>query len=515
MASHSPFNSCFSSFSPLCLVQKALLSGFHDSSSPECHATHIMTAEADQDNIFGGFGAVLGYVGGEAATVEWFERLLWPQRFFSGFRVASVPSVALLLPMGGPLHKAALNTLDNMFQHGLFKGAHRGHMLGTPFFRSLDWTYTMHGNAKHETHTEPLRNCLWARSIALLPVSDQLVSTGPRDEEKGPRPQTILRAHVAVNHLTLSAPSDKDRDRLPFVAEAADTPTLRVFLGIITAEATAILVALGQTLVFRTTWSFLFLVPLFIRLLSACLSLRREKLLSLSSEAAASDPALDFQVHCPQSDGSFMLLTGPPALVLQFVRHFGHPVRSRWRELAQMACVAAFGSFFPIGLMCSMVWMPLPVQCVWLSYQIYLVVAMHVARYTQSGLGATTEARIAEALTSKDARRGNANVDGEASILFGHERGGAGTVKATWSATYHRRNLEGAEAMKELLRRKRRVPMMMKSGQTALESAKEFTQASAGRESGFTRSDSTDSDITLHDGGASSSSGSSLHEKET
>lgn len=81
----------------------------------------------------------------------------------------------------------------------------------------------------------------------------------------------------------------------------------------------------------------------------------------------------------------------------------------------------------------------------------HLVAAMHVARYTQSGLRATTEARIAGTLTSQENRRdGNRE---EASILFGHELGGHGTVKATWSATYHRRNLEGRKATEALLRR--------------------------------------------------------------
>ena len=38
-----------------------------------------------ETNVFGGFGAVLGYIGAEAATPNVFERLLWPQIFYSGF----------------------------------------------------------------------------------------------------------------------------------------------------------------------------------------------------------------------------------------------------------------------------------------------------------------------------------------------------------------------------------------------------------------------------------------------
>lgn len=505
MVSHTPFiRYCFSSLSPLCLLQAALPSS---SQAPLCDAQqNIMTAEADQTNIFGGFAAVLGYIGAEAATVEWFERLLWPQRFFSGFRAASVPSIALLLPMGGPLHKAALDTLDRAYNHGLFRGAHRGHMLGTPFFHALDWTYTMHGDVEHETHTEPLRNCLWARALALIPTVEQAVSAGPGDEEKGRRKQ-ILRAQVAVNHLTLSAPKPQDIHTLPFVSEPADTPTLRVFAGIITAEVTGILFAVVQAIAYRTTWCILFLLPLLLRLFSASLALRREKLVSVSSAAVATDPPLDFEVHCPQSDGSFMLLTGPPALVLQFVRHFGHPVRSRWRELAQLGTVTTFGALFPIGLLCSMVWMPLRVQCVWLSYQMYLVVAMHVARYTQSGLGSTTESRIAKTLAFEAAKLDdNGERREEVSILFGHERKGEGTVKATWKVSHCSRNLEGKKEMEKLLRRRQTVSVALKEErrrpclQTSGTLAEEGVAAPT---STHLRSDTTDStcssrsDVTL------------------
>ena len=67
--------------------------------------------------------------------------------------------------MGGPLHKAALKTMDTIFNHGLLKGSDKGRMLGTPFFPEVEWLYTMHGDGKQSSHTEPLRNCLWARVL--------------------------------------------------------------------------------------------------------------------------------------------------------------------------------------------------------------------------------------------------------------------------------------------------------------------------------------------------------------
>lgn len=67
---------------------------------------------------------------------------------------------------------------------------------------------------------------------------------------------------------------------------------------------------------------------------------------------------------------------------------------------------------------------------------------------------ATTESRIAKTLALQAAKL-TSNGDG-VSILFGHELGGEGTVKATWKVSYHSRNLEGKNEMAALLRRGRR-----------------------------------------------------------
>jgi hypothetical protein len=86
----------------------------------------------------------------------------------------------------------------------------------------------------------------------------------------------------------------------------------------------------------------------------------------------------DVEIHRPSSHGNFILITGPSTLVPQIFRH---PIRNRFRELVQVVIVVAYGCLFPAGLLCSMVWMPLAVQYAWLSYQLYAVPAMHVARY--------------------------------------------------------------------------------------------------------------------------------------
>ena len=60
----------------------------------------------------------------------------------------------------------------------------------------------------------------------------------------------------------------------------------------------------------------------------------------------------------------FLVVEGKESVVLQFFRHYGHPIRNRARELIQISIVVAFGLVFPIGLMCSLIWMPVVLQYV-------------------------------------------------------------------------------------------------------------------------------------------------------
>lgn len=74
--------------------------------SPSSVSTGGTAASSPVNNVFGAFGAVLGYIGAEAATMLTLERLLWPQRFYSNFRLGTLLPISLLTPMGGPIHKS-------------------------------------------------------------------------------------------------------------------------------------------------------------------------------------------------------------------------------------------------------------------------------------------------------------------------------------------------------------------------------------------------------------------------
>ncbi|KAK2017023.1 hypothetical protein LZ32DRAFT_601012 [Colletotrichum eremochloae] len=415
-----------------------------------------MHSALPDSTISAALGAVLGYIGAEAATTFAFERLLWPQRFFSRLNVWSTFTIALLTPMGGPMHKAALNTLDIMFARGLLEGPQRGSMLGSAFFPELDrWSYTMYGDARVPLKTEPVRNALFPRALRRMPLPFMGPSTTSQATldvaENGTAVSRPVRARVAVSHLVLSRASAQDKaSNLPLVSERASPPSTSVILGIFISELSAVIVAVIIASVFDSFWCLLWLVPLVLRLLSAVFSVDRESLVSTSSNLAG-DQSHDFEIHCPQKEGKFMLITGPPAIVLQFFRHYGHPVRSRSREVIQLGTVIILGGLFPFGLLCSTLWMPGPIASVWLCYQMYVVLVMHLVRYSSLAWASTTEVAIATEL-SRGLSCSNEN-EYDSSILFGQERNGLGTIKARVAVTYHNSYGAGKRAMDNLLSR--------------------------------------------------------------
>ena len=84
--------------------------------------------------VLGALGTLIGYIRSEISVDNLFERLLWPQKYYNSPPARSIWKIAFLMPMGGPLHKASLRTLDTLDKNGLLKGNRCGHMLGTAFF---------------------------------------------------------------------------------------------------------------------------------------------------------------------------------------------------------------------------------------------------------------------------------------------------------------------------------------------------------------------------------------------
>ncbi|KAK3630436.1 hypothetical protein LTR56_017494 [Elasticomyces elasticus] len=362
---------------------------------------------ADSPNsAINALGTVLGYIGAEAATSATFARLLWPQRAYSHLGFIRSTQLALLKPAGGSLYKAVLEALDSVHQHGLFRGQKQGHMLGSPFFPDSRCEYTSHSGSKSlPSYCEASRNNLWVRVIALMPFQQSIAhSKEGRDAEKASgQTQCPVRAQVVVRYVKLRVVKvAKGSGRAPMtVHHDCKAWSLDVLIGTTMTELSGIMAAAMVAFIWKSWFAILWVVPLALKLLSAGVSLQREPL-DLTATDLLQEKAQDFEVHLPATSGTFLLISGPPSLVLQFFRHYGHPKRDSTRETIQLVVIITLGLFFPFSLLCSVAWMPTSVQYVWLVYQMYVVGAMYISRYLGVGTLISTEAGIASMLVRSE-----------------------------------------------------------------------------------------------------------------
>lgn len=321
-----------------------------------------------------------------------FERLLWPQRFYNDFHLGNAAKVALLMPMGGPMHRAALATLDACLVNGLLLPGHRsGDMLGTAFFADLGLTYTIH-DPEHRAPAEPAdpkaaRNAFWATVVEQLPLPSLAVPPGDRDTLRAP----IRRARTVVNLLSIRYADGDDVEPSKVVQNDTGKITMRCLAAIVTTEATGIVVGALVLGLWRSWFCVLWWLPVVLKLHSALWAVPRESLTPRTARSTAEPQS--FELHGLKR--GFLLIRGEPGLVQQFFRHYGHPVRHQFREVVQLGTVVAFCALFPLGLLCSLVWMSVELQYLWLGYQLYTTIAMHLYRYSGGRNWATTGERVA------------------------------------------------------------------------------------------------------------------------
>ena len=354
-----------------------------------------MSTESQTRSVVSALGTLIGYLGSGAATEDVFERLLWPQRFANGVSWRDIIQIGLLTPMGGPLHKASLDTLDKFHKNGLFKGQNLGNMLGTAFFHDSGLKYKING-LQSSVGKEDVRNGLWVRAVTRIP----LPTKGLKEEhpEAGEVPR-IVRARSVVNYLELSYNRGKV-DPQKVVEYDTGNITLRTLFAIVWSEITGLIVggfALGY---WHSYFCCIWFFPLMLKLVSTIFMVNREPLKRPPEDAADGQKIDCFEINT-RGQG-FMLIEGPESVILQFFRHYGHPVRCRGREAIQLAMVLGFGSVFPTGLMCSLLWMPEGLQYTWLGYQLYATVALYIYRFTRGNQWATTESKLAQKLKLND-----------------------------------------------------------------------------------------------------------------
>ncbi|KAK1656417.1 hypothetical protein BDP81DRAFT_477770 [Colletotrichum phormii] len=407
-----------------------------------------MSDQADAP-VFGAFSSLLGYVGGQAATSAIFERFLWPQRHFSSFSIYDMPRLACLYSMAGPTGSIALDVIDTAYKNGLFNGAVQGHMLGTHFYRDLEWTYILHARGGESERDRKFETAFGSRQPPIRQPNDTESGKVPLEEKTKP-----VRARVAVSHIVLSKATEEDlrSPKVPFVSEEIKHVDLLCLVEIILTECVGIGIMICVAAITGSLWSIIFIIPLVLRFISTLFALEREGLTPFP-DTVDEEQTRDWEVNCPSIEGKFMLITGPPSIVNQFFQHYGHPVQNRFREVIQLAVVIAFGTYFPVGLLCQVTWMPVFVQYIWTVWQVWQVLAMHFDRYTQRGTSrTTTDAAIAAKLFKNFQTSDSDRVFGS-TILFGQGRNGPAVVKAILSLTVADSYADGKKVLKSAVRK--------------------------------------------------------------
>ncbi|CAD0113975.1 unnamed protein product [Aureobasidium uvarum] len=346
-------------------------------------------------DITGALGTILSYLGAEVAEENVFERLLWPQRYYSDLSLTIFLRLVFLMPSGGPLHRAALETLTKFQKNGLYLGKTRGNMLGSAFYSRMDVSYFARTLNGQESAAKESRNGFLvrvARSLAHGYVARQ------DDKEKMMSALAVSkRAYVPLHHVYLRSCTSKTPAPSEIVAVSEDKLTWKCFVGVVASELTAIAAAVIAGAYTHTTWLCVyFVLPLIFKVFSFGSSVRRESLRAAVDGESEAEAVFELD----DVNHGLVLIQGPDHVVRQFCRHYGHPIRgsdataNRMREVMSMSLVYLFVGYFPAGLI-ALLWLDDDAQVLWLSYQLYVVFVMHISRLLGLNECGRTEERIA------------------------------------------------------------------------------------------------------------------------
>ena len=357
--------------------------------------------------------AVVGYIGAEVAEECLLERLLWPQRFNNDLNLWGSLQQSLLGTLGGPLHKAALKTLENLREKGLYTGPCRGHMLGTVFFSELKIMHFQRCSPERMLIPEKSRNGFWIQALHNVDAEKHVGFKIPKQDAEMNQPSKIYRSLQPVYHLKLGIPSNGQEPNPKDVCVSEDSPSLAVIINAVLSELVSLLTSFIFGLKLRNlVFCFYALVPLVLKLLLIGFAVSRGGLMSKQdlqkvAENEKTDMTVTEAFEVADPNHKFMVIEGPQPVVVQFFRHYGHPIRDgnsllagdRVREVACIIFVCCLFLYFPVGLLLSQ-WSAGDAQYLWLAYQLYAIVAMHINRVLGWQDVGRTEKRIAKLLSN-------------------------------------------------------------------------------------------------------------------
>ena len=314
----------------------------------------------------------------------------------------------LLMPIGGPIHKAAIEAMDKLVVAGLWKGYCRGKMLGTDFYEDKKQSYIIRGPGDNHSPREEGRNGFWITVLSLVPWKPQFTPLGATSDKEASSKQQEVRSQRPVHLLHLSRPdlhvSKVSEASLPVVNGDIGGIKVRYIAAVLSSELITLIVGIVTATVWKNLFSIWYLTPLLLKITALLCDVRRKQV-----TAPTDDPKDNKPILCEVEDISngFCLIEGKSELVLQFFRHYAHPERyrrslcgDRFWEVISMLTIAAAIFVYPGGLI-AFIFAPITIQWVWLGYQLYAMIAMHVYRFGGGEHIGTTQKWIARELSQK------------------------------------------------------------------------------------------------------------------
>ena len=342
-------------------------------------------------SAFAALGTIVGYLGTEVASDSMFHRMLWPSRFYNTHSLVCYMAFALFMSIGGPVHKAAVVALDQLSATGLWKGR-----LGTVFFSDTQKKYTLwkaHGN--HGSDNE-VRNGFWVDVLGLVDWKQhkRVASTATSQERA-----EYTRTQRPVFTLKLSRKSKPLPAQTHLINGDVGPFKWRYAAGVVLSELSTLSFGIATAVIWKTAFAIWYLGPLLLKCIALLSRTRREALEQL-------DPTSSGDMICEIEDftNRHMVICGPGELISQYFKHYGHPVRrgyqqDRIREVISILVIVATALLYPGGLI-AFIFAPVGVQWVWLSYQLYAMLAMHVYRFSGGENLGSTQYAIARELSS-------------------------------------------------------------------------------------------------------------------
>jgi len=92
-----------------------------------------------------------------------------------------------------------------------------------------------------------------------------------------------------------------------------------------------------------------------------------------------------------------MIIHGPAKILKQLYEHYSRPKQNKLRELVLVSLIIVLDLMYPAGLLC-LLWMPVTLRWVWLGYQAFVAIAMHVYRFHTRDMCCSTQECIGQAL---------------------------------------------------------------------------------------------------------------------